>query len=124
MEENNQNIQVEQNENGGINNQMKSANVQKPSKMALIVCTIVCAVFVGVSLIYFIESLNFEGLEGLALIVTLPIILGSNVLASVVSIVNFIIAFKKSKGQRIFALILMILVILYSVISIVVFHIQ
>ncbi len=122
MEENNQNIQVEQNENGGMNT--NSANVQKPSKMALIICTILCVVFVGISLIYFLQSNSLEGWENILILWTFPIIVGCNIFATLFSIINFAIAFKKSKAQRIFALIMMILVIIYSVFSVVFFYIK
>ena len=133
MEENNQNFQVEQNNyntqveenlNGtNMNNQTITPRVQdKPTVWPVVLFSILCALSAGVSLFYFVQSINLEGWENLIIIWTFPIIIGCNILATLFSIINFAIAFKKSKAQRIFTLILMILVIIYSVFSVVFFY--
>lgn len=122
MEENNQNIQVEKNNQvekneSVIENSSVNETKKKSSIVAFIVCASICAVLLGFSIYYFVCSLNFEGFEAFALVFTIVFILGANIVASIVSIVNFIIVRKKSKTQKVLGLIMMLVVIAYSVTS-------
>ena len=111
-------------------NEMEKSNTNKveekpkTGKTSLIVCGILIAILVAISAFYLIESLSFVNLEALALIVTLPVILGSNILATIISIINFVLALKKTKAQKITALVIMIVTIVYSVVSIAVLYIR
>ena len=116
MEEKNQNVQVE--EKIVVENNLQVSDNKKTSKVAFIVCASICALLMAVSILYLVKSLNFEGLEGVALIITLPIILVSNACATIVSIINFIVVRKRTKAQKIWALIMMLVVFAYCVISI------
>lgn len=109
MEENNQNIEIKK----------ESVEPKKYSAWPIIILSIFTFLALGVSLLYFIESLLFEGFEAIAIIATLPVMIIFNAVALLFAVITLIVAFRRSKGQKIYSLIILIFIVVYSILSIV-----